>query len=83
MVLWAGPGVETRLWVGPVFGTEPGAVPALGVESLADAGLAEEEPGILGESTGLVGNCRISDTMLLSHTHTHTNIHTILYHRNN
>lgn len=51
-----------------MFGAEPGAVPALGVESLADAGLDEEELGILGESAGLLGNCGISDTMLLIHT---------------
>lgn len=53
------------MWAGPVFAAEPSAVPAL-----SDAGLDEAELGILGESVGLPGNCGISDTILLSHTHT-------------
>lgn len=69
VVLCAGPGAETTLWADPVFGAEPGAAPALGVESLVDAGVDEEEPEILGESAGLLGNCGISDTVLLTHTH--------------
>lgn len=63
MELWAGSGAKTC----PVFGAEPEVVPALGVESLADAGLDKAELEILGESAGLLGN---SDTLLLTHTHT-------------
>lgn len=59
--------METALWAGPVFGTEP----------LADAGLEDDEPEILGESAGLLGNCGSSDTALLSHK-----THTIFYHVN-
>lgn len=57
------------LWEGPALEAEPGATPAPGVESLADEGLDEEEPEILGESAGLLGNCGLSDTMLLTQTH--------------
>lgn len=75
-MLWAGPGAEPTLWADPEFRVDPEADPALGVESLADAGLDEEE--ILGESAGLLENCGVSDTPLLTDTHTHAKKHNSL-----